>query len=144
MLLVARRMWRDRGAMAEALAEIEAKLGPVHGVIHAAGLTSNERVMVQSAVSAERVLRPKVQGSEVPTEILTGKPLDFLAFCSSISAIHPAPGGAWRRRRRMRFRTGLRSGAGSIWGCRQSRSTWIPGAMWGWRRSCMRRMSLPR
>ncbi len=84
----------DRGAMAAALTEIETKLGPVHGVIHAAGLTSNERVMVQSAASAERVLRPKVQGSEVLAEILTGKPLDFLAFCSSISAIHPAPGGA--------------------------------------------------
>jgi phthiocerol/phenolphthiocerol synthesis type-I polyketide synthase E len=80
--------------MASAFAEIELKLGPVHGVFHAAGLTSNERVMVQSSASAERVLRPKVQGSEVLAEILTGKPLDFLAFCSSISAIHPAPGGA--------------------------------------------------
>jgi len=84
----------DGAEMSVAWKAVEEKLGLVHGVIHAAGLTSNERVMVQSAASVEKVLRPKVQGSEVLAELLAGKDVDFLMFCSSISAIHPAAGAA--------------------------------------------------
>jgi len=84
----------DRTSMAEAWKTIETRFGAVHGVIHAAGLTSNERITTQSAASVEAVLRPKVQGSEVLAGLMAGKKADFLVFCSSISAIHPAPGAA--------------------------------------------------
>ena len=84
----------DRLAMAGVWVEVEAALGTVNGVVHAAGLTSNERVMVQTAESVERVLLPKVQGSEVVGELSAGKSLDFLLFCSSISAVHPVAGAA--------------------------------------------------
>jgi len=84
----------DRTSMAEAWKTIESRFGAVHGVIHAAGLTSNERITAQSAASVEAVLRPKVQGSEVLAGLMAGKEADFLVFCSSISAIHPAPGAA--------------------------------------------------
>jgi NAD(P)-dependent dehydrogenase (short-subunit alcohol dehydrogenase family) len=84
----------DRAEMAAAWAEAETKLGEVCGVIHAAGLGANERLMGQTRAAVDRVLRAKVQGSEVLVEVAAGKPLDFLLFCSSISAVHPIPGAA--------------------------------------------------
>ncbi|HEY9125668.1 MAG TPA: KR domain-containing protein, partial [Acidobacteriaceae bacterium] len=84
----------DRAGMAAVWHAVENRLGVVRGVIHAAGLGANERLMTQSAASVERVLSPKVRGSEVLAELSVDKGLDFLLFCSSISAVHPIPGAA--------------------------------------------------
>ena len=84
----------DAAAIAEAWVSVERSFGPVHGVIHAAGLASGDRIAAQSRESAEEVLRPKVRGSEVLANLLTGRDLDFLLFCSSISALVPIAGAA--------------------------------------------------
>src|SRR5579859_2848616 len=65
----------DRAAMDEAWATIERKFGPVHGVIHAAGLPGGARIAAQDMDSAQEVLRPKVEGSQVLAAILTGRPV---------------------------------------------------------------------
>jgi phthiocerol/phenolphthiocerol synthesis type-I polyketide synthase E len=80
----------DAAAMAETWAAIERSFGPVHGVIHAAGLAAGARIAAQRPEAAEELFRPKVQGSEVLANLLAGRELDFLLFCSSISAVAPA------------------------------------------------------
>lgn len=84
----------DAAAMAEAWASVERAFGPVRGVIHAAGLPDGARIAAQSFELAEQVFRPKVQGSEVLANLLTGRDLDFLLFCSSISALLPIAGAS--------------------------------------------------
>jgi phthiocerol/phenolphthiocerol synthesis type-I polyketide synthase E len=84
---------------------IEKRFGPVHGVIHAAGLSNSERFVAQTPESVTAVFRPKVDGSQVLAELLwrrasagsaegsqASRPLDFLLFCSSISSIVPLVG----------------------------------------------------
>jgi phthiocerol/phenolphthiocerol synthesis type-I polyketide synthase E len=88
-----------RAAMDEVWEAVERKFGPVHGVIHAAGLPGGARIAAQDMASAEEVLRPKAEGSQVLAAILTGailtgKPIDFLLFCSSISSVVPVAGAA--------------------------------------------------
>jgi phthiocerol/phenolphthiocerol synthesis type-I polyketide synthase E len=82
----------DAGALAEAWVAVERAFGAVHGVIHAAGLAAGARIAAESLESAEEVFRPKVQGSQVLANLLAGKKLDFLLFCSSISAVAPSAG----------------------------------------------------
>jgi phthiocerol/phenolphthiocerol synthesis type-I polyketide synthase E len=84
----------DVNAMGTAWAEIEEKLGIVNGVVHAAGLAGGLRFITQDMESAEEILKPKVKGSQVLAGMLTGKPIDFLLFCSSISTVTPAAGAA--------------------------------------------------
>ncbi|HXM58503.1 MAG TPA: SDR family NAD(P)-dependent oxidoreductase, partial [Candidatus Dormibacteraeota bacterium] len=74
----------DEAAMGAALAAAEARFGPVHGVIHAAGVAGGGIVQLEEPAAAESVLRPKVTGTAVLWSLLAGRPLDFLALCSSI------------------------------------------------------------
>ncbi len=80
----------DALALAGAWGAVEQAFGPVHGVIHAAGLASGARIAAQSIESAEEIFRPKVLGSQTLANLLASRELDFLLFCSSISAVNPA------------------------------------------------------
>ena len=88
----------DQGAMETAWQTIEQRFGPVQGVVHAAGLPGGARIAAQTVAGVSEVLRPKVQGSEVLAGIVrkahATRPLDFLLFCSSISAVLPVAGAA--------------------------------------------------
>jgi len=59
----------------------------LHGVIHAAGIPASGLMQQKTAAIADRVLAPKVQGTQVLEEVLRDIPLDFLALFSSTSAI---------------------------------------------------------
>jgi phthiocerol/phenolphthiocerol synthesis type-I polyketide synthase E len=92
----------ERASMERAWTVIEERFGPVHGVIHAAGLPGGDRIVAESLESVASTLGPKVQGSEVLVELLAGRVragqvregqrIDFLLFCSSISAVVPVAG----------------------------------------------------
>jgi acyl transferase domain-containing protein/NAD(P)-dependent dehydrogenase (short-subunit alcohol dehydrogenase family)/acyl carrier protein len=84
----------DQTAMEKAWETIEQKFGAVHGVIHAAGLDVGARIAAQSLSAVQEVLRPKVAGSQVLANLLAGREVDFLLFCSSITAIVAVPGAA--------------------------------------------------
>jgi phthiocerol/phenolphthiocerol synthesis type-I polyketide synthase E len=84
----------DQTAMEKAWAAIEQKFGAVHGVIHAAGLHVGARISAQSLEAVQEVFRPKVEGSQVLANLLAGRELDFLLFCSSISALLPIAGAS--------------------------------------------------
>jgi phthiocerol/phenolphthiocerol synthesis type-I polyketide synthase E len=84
----------ERDSMERAWSAVEERFGTVHGVIHAAGIPGGDRIAAQTVESAEAVLRPKVKGSEVVAGLAAGKGIDFLLFCSSISAVAPGVGAA--------------------------------------------------
>ncbi len=79
----------DPGALAAALREIEERLGPVRGVIHAAGVPGGRLLQLQTPEAAAAVLAPKVRGT-LALEAVIGdrpdRPLDFFVLCSSINA----------------------------------------------------------
>jgi amino acid adenylation domain-containing protein len=77
----------DEASLAAALAEVEAKLGPVRGVVHAAGLPGGRLLQLESGDHAEAVLAPKVRGTLLLHALLSGRDLDFFVLCSSINSV---------------------------------------------------------
>jgi phthiocerol/phenolphthiocerol synthesis type-I polyketide synthase E len=61
--------------------------GAVHGVIHAAGVAGGTMVEAQSTDTAAAVLDPKVFGTLALIDAFHDDALDFLALCSSVTAI---------------------------------------------------------
>jgi phthiocerol/phenolphthiocerol synthesis type-I polyketide synthase E len=84
----------DSSAMQQVFAAVEKKFGPVNGVFHAAGLAGGVRIAGQDLFFAQEVLRPKVAGSQVLVNLLKGRDIDFLFFCSSITAVVPVAGAS--------------------------------------------------
>jgi acyl transferase domain-containing protein/acyl carrier protein len=84
----------DQAAMEKSWAAIEQRFGAVHGVIHAAGLHIGARIAAQTLEAIQTVFRPKVDGSQVLANLLAGRKLDFLLFCSSIGAVVPDAGAS--------------------------------------------------
>jgi phthiocerol/phenolphthiocerol synthesis type-I polyketide synthase E len=81
----------DRDAMRAVIERTQQSFGPLNGVIHAAGIAGGVRIFAQSVDEAHEIRRPKVEGSRVLAELLRGSNIDFLLFCSSISADFPGP-----------------------------------------------------
>jgi len=88
-VLTVRASVADLAEMREALAEVGARFGPLHGVIHSAGVAGGGLVQLKTREMAERVLAPKVQGTRVLDALLaeSPEPLDFLVLCSSTVAV---------------------------------------------------------
>lgn len=64
---------------------IEATLGPVNGVIHAAGYIDDGPIMAKDATSIEDVFAPKIHGTQVLDEVFPDGTLDWLVLFSSSS-----------------------------------------------------------
>jgi thioesterase domain-containing protein/NADP-dependent 3-hydroxy acid dehydrogenase YdfG len=77
----------DLGQMQGAVARAAEAFGPIHGVIHAAGLARGRLVQDKTAGMAAQVLAPKVAGSLVLAQVFRDAPLDFFASCSSLASI---------------------------------------------------------
>lgn len=80
----------DREAMERALDEAHQRFGPIHGVIHAAGIAggaSGGLMQLKTVEAASQVLRPKVEGTLILDSLINDDPLDFFVVCSSISAL---------------------------------------------------------
>ncbi len=82
----------DPSAMRAALARIEAHSGPVHGVIHAAGVGGGVLIERQTLALSTPVLAPKVNGTDVLLALFADRDLDFFVVCSSQRSFIPAPG----------------------------------------------------
>jgi acyl transferase domain-containing protein/thioesterase domain-containing protein/acyl carrier protein len=78
--------------MREAIARAEAALGPLSGVIHAAGAIDDAPMLSKSPLAVEDVLAPKVHGLQVLDELLPDGRLDWMVLCSSTSTA-TAPAG---------------------------------------------------
>jgi phthiocerol/phenolphthiocerol synthesis type-I polyketide synthase E len=79
----------DPAAMRGALAAAGARFGPLHGVIHSAGVAGGGILQLKTREMAERVLAPKVRGTRVLDALLaeSPEPLDFFVLCSSTVAV---------------------------------------------------------
>ena len=77
----------DEVQMREAVGQVLARFGEIHGVIHAAGLAGGGVIQLKSPETAARVLAPKTRGTRCLDAALAGLPLDFLALCSSTIAV---------------------------------------------------------
>lgn len=84
-------------SMREAMAQVRAAFGPVHGVLHAAGLIRDNLIALKSPRDIEDVFSAKVYGTQILDELFgeeaeQGRELDFMLLFSSTSA-HIAPTG---------------------------------------------------
>jgi acyl transferase domain-containing protein len=77
----------DPAAMARALARAEERFGPVHGVVHAAGVAGGSLLQLETPEAARAVLRPKVEGTRVLRTLLAAREPDFLVLVSSVNAV---------------------------------------------------------
>ncbi len=68
-----------------ARAAIEARFGPVNGVIHAAGHIDDGPIMAKDATSIEDVFAPKIHGTQVLEDVFPDGDLDWLVLFSSSS-----------------------------------------------------------
>jgi len=77
----------DREKMREALAKANHHFGPIHGVIHAAGLPGEGIIQLKKHENAEKILASKIQGTLILDSVLKDQKLDFFVLCSSIASI---------------------------------------------------------
>lgn len=77
----------DLKSMAAAVEEIEKTFGIIKGVAHAAGLPGGGLASARGAEEMDAVLEPKVLGTMALAEIFASRQLDFLVFCSSLTAL---------------------------------------------------------
>ena len=73
----------DRGALAALLEDVRERVGPVRGIVHAAGVVRDAFLRDKRDEQVEEVLAGKVAGAVWLDELTRERELDFLAFCSS-------------------------------------------------------------
>jgi NAD(P)-dependent dehydrogenase (short-subunit alcohol dehydrogenase family) len=61
--------------------------GPIHGLIHAAGVAGGGILQLKERDAAARVMAPKVEGTLVLESVLRDEPLDFVLLCSSVASL---------------------------------------------------------
>ena len=84
----------DQVALAKVLTEVQAKLPPLAGVIHAAMVLDDVIVRNMSAASFRKVLAPKMLGAWNLHQLTAGLDLDFLVLYSSVTTYLGNPGQA--------------------------------------------------
>ncbi|MEU1687496.1 SDR family NAD(P)-dependent oxidoreductase [Micromonospora sp. NPDC005707] len=65
----------------------ETRFGGLDGIVHAAGLPGGGMAEIKDRAEAERVLAPKLAGTLALAQVFGDLPLDFVALCSSITAV---------------------------------------------------------
>ncbi|QKV80968.1 type I polyketide synthase [Amycolatopsis sp. Hca4] len=65
----------------------EREFGGLDGIVHAAGLPGGGVAEVKERAVAEAVLGPKIGGTLALAEVFAGLPMDFVALCSSVTAV---------------------------------------------------------
>lgn len=73
--------------MTEALQQVLAHFGEIHGIIHAAGLPGIGIMQVKTMAAITAVLAPKIMGTLALERVCKDLNLDFLALFSSISSV---------------------------------------------------------
>jgi NAD(P)-dependent dehydrogenase (short-subunit alcohol dehydrogenase family)/acyl carrier protein len=74
--------------MHAAVAQITARFGAIHGVVHAAGVPGGGLIQLKTPEAVGRVWAPKIEGTLVLDALFRHAALDFLVLCSSTTAIH--------------------------------------------------------
>jgi acyl carrier protein/NAD(P)-dependent dehydrogenase (short-subunit alcohol dehydrogenase family) len=77
----------DEAAMTQIILDTQKRFGPIHGVVHAAGIAGGGLIEVKEPTAAEQVLRPKIGGVKVLDRLLDGAATDFVMLCSSLASV---------------------------------------------------------
>ncbi len=77
----------NRSQMLALVADVHTHEGPIHGVIHLAGVADARSILAKDMERFARVLAPKIDGTVMLDEVLRDEPLDFICYFSSSSAI---------------------------------------------------------
>ncbi|MBB3643402.1 type I polyketide synthase [Variovorax atrisoli] len=77
----------DEAQMQAAAAQARARFGAIHGVIHAAGHANSGMIGQRTRAMVDAVFAPKLRGTQALLEAVREDALDFVLFCSSISAM---------------------------------------------------------
>ncbi|WP_198520502.1 SDR family NAD(P)-dependent oxidoreductase [Kitasatospora sp. CB02891] len=85
---------RDPEETSALVAGLTAEFGPLHGVIHSAGVSRDARAVRKTPEEVAAVLGPKVAGTVHLDRATAGQPLDFFVLFSSMSAEAGNPGQA--------------------------------------------------
>ncbi|MFC2145728.1 SDR family NAD(P)-dependent oxidoreductase [Acidobacteriota bacterium] len=62
-------------------------IGPINGVIHAAGVADGAMIQLRTRETSQQVFSTKIKGTLVLDSLLKGTALDFFVFCSSIASL---------------------------------------------------------
>ncbi len=82
----------DRTALGEALREVRSRFGPLHGVIHAAGVIRDSFLLHKTTDDLQDVLGAKCDGAVWLDDLTREDPLEFMVFFSSVVATVGNPG----------------------------------------------------
>ncbi|AKT40699.1 type I polyketide synthase [Chondromyces crocatus] len=82
----------DPEAAAALMADLDATMPPLRGVVHAAGIVEDGVIQRLGWTSFARVLAPKVSGAFNLHTLTAGKPLDLFVLFSSAASMLGAPG----------------------------------------------------
>ena len=82
----------DEQQMRAAADRARERFGEINGVIHAAGVAPEGLAQLKTREAAERVLAPKVTGTQVLDSVFRQTALDFMVLCSSLRSVAPGPG----------------------------------------------------
>jgi NADP-dependent 3-hydroxy acid dehydrogenase YdfG/acyl carrier protein len=77
----------DSESMSRIFSEVAAKMPPVKGVVHAAGVLVESLLSEMDIQNTMSILAPKIQGAWVLHELTQTYPLDFMVFYSSIASV---------------------------------------------------------
>ncbi len=82
----------DLASMQKVFSDAGRRFGPIHGVVHAAGIPGDGIILLKDPARAVEVLKPKVRGTQVLGRLIAGTDLDFFLLCSSLNSLAGAPG----------------------------------------------------
>ncbi len=77
----------DQEAMKKVVEVANQQFSGINGVIHAAGMVYKESVEQKFIENFEKVLKPKVLGTQIIDELLVDQQLDFICYFSSAAAV---------------------------------------------------------
>lgn len=79
-------------ALAITLTDVLNTVGPIDGVVHAAGIPGRNMISLRTLDDFRKVVTPKILGSRVIESVCQPKPLDFIVYFSSVAVVFPASG----------------------------------------------------
>jgi len=82
----------DPEKMRQGLDHARSRFGRLHGVVHAAGVLSDELLQSKTQSAVENIFAPKIYGTLVLDSLVANEGLDFFVLFSSTSAVTGPPG----------------------------------------------------
>ncbi|MBA2649828.1 MAG: SDR family NAD(P)-dependent oxidoreductase, partial [Legionella sp.] len=77
----------NKNDMMKGIVDATKILGPISGVIHAAGLESDGSILTKNITSFQDILNPKIQGTMILDDVLSSQPLELICYFSSSAAV---------------------------------------------------------